>query len=403
MKKKKRIVILTMLLTGCILAGCAQNADSHIKENADNNLASMSQEEPYATAIPVTVQSETTLSDIADITDAVQINTQFFNGEEVELWYGNDNRMIAMKHTTLYLYDVITGKVVSETETEMKENVSIYPYDNGYCVIGSSVDSASGKETMLCIFYDEILEETNRISLDEMVEDVIFTEFAVSADGSKLAYCDFWKGLNVYDLKTGTTKQLINMGADTSHKDRKNILTIDALYFEQGGKGLVFSAQTDKSNVTYESWGRINLDGSELENHILDKGLGNAIAYKKERLIFGEDSLTFCSAMGYVNVKEKTQDYSKDIPSGSAAGGPKISQNGESFGVTQLQDKCVQISIYRTADFSLIYQETIADDNEEYFYRIPEVYLFDELKVGIICMGGHNDIPLKTVLIDFGK
>lgn len=404
MIKQKRSIMLILLWIGCMLCGCAHTSDSKITEYANNSTGSMPQEQSYAmTALDdVMVQSDTILPDKTSTSAKIkQLDMQFFNGEEADLWYGNDNKLIVKKQAVLYLYDVETGETVSKTDTEMRENISIYPYDNGYCVIGSLGDSTTGKEQNLCIFYDEMLHETNRLLLNGMVDDVVFTKFAVSTDGNMLAYFDFWKGLNIYDVETGNTKQLINVGA--SYEDRKNILIIDALFFEEDGKDLVFSAQTDKNNVTYESFGRINIDGSGLENHILDKGLGNAVAFQKGRLIFGEDSLAFCNAMGYMDVKNQTQVYATDIPSGSAVGGPEVSQNGEYFAVTQLQSKSVQINIYRTEDFSMIYQETIADDKEEYFYRLPKVYLFDELKIGIICLGGHNEIPLKTVLIDFNK
>lgn len=406
MIKHKKNMILSMLLLGCILCGCTNTSDSQSTKEDDTSTGSMSQEQPYVMAAlgDVTVPGDTILSDkMSTSAEVKQLDTQVFNGEAADLWYGNDNNLMVKKQDTLYLYDMTTGGVVAKTETEIRENISMYPFDKGYCVIGATGDSESGKEKMLCIFYDEMLAETKRITLNEMIEDVLFTKFAVSADGSKLAYFDFWKGLNIHDVKTGNTKQIINVDENTSYADRKNILIIDALYFEEGGKGLVFSAQTDKKNVTHESWGRINIDGSGLENYILDKGLGNAITFQQGRLLFGEDSLSFCSGMGYVDVKEQRQVYSTDLPSGSAVGGPKVSQKGEYFAVTKLQGKSVQISIYRTEDFSLLYQETIADDREDYFYRIPKIYLFDELKAGIICLGGHNEIPLKTVLIDFGK
>lgn len=406
MKKQKKTVIVTILLIGSILCGCSQSSDLKGKDDSDNIPDKVSKEQPDSMAAydDVTVQSEMTLSYETNAAGNIaELNTQLFNGEEGDMWYGNNHKLVIKKDTVLYLYDVKTGEVVSRTDTEVWNEVEIYPYDKGYCVIGAIGDSASGKENRLCIFYDERLEEINRISLNEIVDDVIFTSFAVSADGSKLAYSNFEKGLNVYDFETGSVKQLINIGADTSYENRKNILLIDAVYFGENGEELVFSAQTDKNQVTYESWGRIKIDGGGLENYILDKNPGTAITYKKGKLLFGEDSLTFGGVMGYVDVKDQTQAYSTDIQTGSAVGGPMVSQNGEYFGVTQLQDKNVKISIYRTEDLSMVYQETITDDNEEYFYRIPRVYLFDELKAGIICLGGHSDIPLKAVLIDFGE
>lgn len=395
-KSKVAVAILLSgcILSGCILGGCTRSEDTITKKDTNNVFDSKSQGQSVDSAAPdgAFTESETMLSnETGDL-------------EEVpDLWYGNHHKLIVKKAKKLYLYDMKTEEVVSQTDTENWYDVEIYPYDKGYCAIGAIGDVESDEGDNLCVIYNERLQETKRISLNDMVENAIFTPFAISADGSKLAYFDSWEGLHVYHLKKDNNIQVMDVGEDTSYQDRKNILAIDALYFKEDGKSLVFSAQTTKKQITYESWGRINIDGSGLENHILDKQLGNAITYKNGRLLFGEDSLTFCSGMGYVNVKEKSQKYSTDIPIGSGVGGPKVSQDGGYFGVAELEGNSVRISIYRTSDFKLIHQETITDDKEGYFYRIPKIYLFDELQTGLVCMGGHHDIPLKTVKMEFDK
>lgn len=57
--------------------------------------------------------------------------------------------------------------------------------------------------------------------------------------------------------------------------------------------------------------------------------------------------------------------------------------------------------VCQTADFSLLYKEVIRDDREEMFYRSPQICLFPELRACIVCMGGHNDIPQKAVLLNY--
>jgi hypothetical protein len=49
----------------------------------------------------------------------------------------------------------------------------------------------------------------------------------------------------------------------------------------------------------------------------------------------------------------------------------------------------------------LLYKEVIRDDREEMFYRSPQICLFPELRACIVCMGGHNDIPQKAVLLNY--
>lgn len=397
-----RIGIIALLLMGNILSGCGQSSDSIVDETYNNALQSMSQEQPDTSAVldDVTVPEPTaSLESNGFLKGTTELNNEELDGMVTNLWYGKDCILMVNKESTLYLYDVQRGEIVQKKDIQVGDNAGVYPYNEGYCIIGDI-----GREKSLCVFYSEMMEETNRISLEgKIMDDPLFAVFAVSSDGSKLAFYDFWMGLNIYDIKTGELSKILDVDGDSSYGDNQKILDIDALYFDEDGKKLIFSAQTDYKGSTYESWGIINIDGSSLENHILDKKLGNAITYKYGKLIFGEDSLMFCKAMGYVDTKTGSQTYSTDIPTGNTVGGPEISKDGAYFGHTKLNDKNVEISIYKTEDFSLVYQVTIADDNEEYFYRIPKVYIFDELKVGVVCLGGHNDIPLKTILINFNE
>ncbi|MDE7414759.1 MAG: hypothetical protein K2N44_00285 [Lachnospiraceae bacterium] len=61
----------------------------------------------------------------------------------------------------------------------------------------------------------------------------------------------------------------------------------------------------------------------------------------------------------------------------------------------------MEITVWSTADFSILYKEVIQDDREEMFYRSPQVCLFSDLRVCIVCMGGHNDIPQNAVLLHY--
>lgn len=420
--KNKRInkIMLLTLVVGYLLGGCKQGGDAStivIEQGAAGQADNQPEGQNAAGQEDAVEQTEgqnaTGDSDnlATDDHEVAELNTTFFDGSEMELWYGKSNTLIALKGTKLYLYDVKTANVMAETETEQWESVKIYPINAGYCAIGllrqngeavTEFENFSGDlmdseapRAGLCVFYDDQMKESSRVPLSDMVEDPMMAVWAVSQNGKQIAYYDFMKGLNLYDLGTSTEKQLIDVAAELS--EIQNILTIDALYFEEDGEHLVFSAQTDQNQNTVESWGRIGLDGSGLENHILDQEVGTAAAYADGRLLYGENSLAYPGTMGYVALETQEQKYFTEVETGSNVRGPEYSEKGRFFGVTSVAEKSAKISIYQMSDGKQILQEEINEESEEPFFRPPHLYLFDDLNVYLICYGGHDGIPLKVI------
>lgn len=334
-------------------------------------------------------------------TDSVQAaskNEELFDGSKIDLWYGKDNMLLAYKNKQLYLYDVETSSILASTKSKEWDNVNFYSLNNGYAAIGS-VLSGAGTSKALCVYYDKNLKETKTVAIDKFINNTWCTPRDVSSDGSMIVYADFSKGLCLYNINTGENTQLLDMSG--SYEDRQNILTIDAVFFDEKEENVIFSAQTTKNDKTVESWGKIKLDSSGLENHILDKNPSTAVRYENGKLLFGEDSVPLSARVAYVDVASQKQYYSASIERGSNVGGPVFSETGDYFIVTHNEKNKVLINIYQTKDFKLICQKDISDDNKELFYRMPHIYLMDKLKQCIVCMGGHNDIPLKEVTLDY--
>lgn len=122
--------------------------------------------------------------------------------------------------------------------------------------------------------------------------------------------------------------------------------------------------------------------------------------------MLGEDSLTFEKRMAYVDVamgeeKYGTNIYGMDVRDGYTIGGPYFSDKGETFAVVDIGGaNQIVLTLYNRADFSEICQEVIQDEKEEYFYSLPKIYLFDELRVCLVCMGGY-EIPMKSFFIRY--
>ncbi len=354
-------------------------------------------------------------SDAPTKKEAQTLNTELFDASKMEIWNGKGNTLLALKEDTLYLYDVASAQIRAEAETEKWDMVTFYPYKDGYCAIGyirkKNPGKAAGTETafiveevsdgdMECygILYDDSLKEKRRIRLDEIVENAAADVWGVSPDGTMLAYYDHWEGLNLYDLRDGNRQRLLD--AWTKEKGSEP-LSVNAIFFDEEDGSVVFTGQSDQNGRTVPSWGRIGRDGTGFESHILEQDLGTAVGYGSGKLLMGEDSIFFSGGMALVDTKTGEAVYQNDLGGALPVSGPFFSDDGTVFATAALDTNQIELAVYRTADFSLLYKETIRDEKEELFYRRPQICLFPELRAVIVCMGGHNDIPQKAVLVRY--
>lgn len=348
---------------------------------------------------------------------AVQgLDTELFDGRSISIWNGKENTLMALKEDTLSLYDVVSAQIKAETKTKDWNMVTLYPYEDGYCVIGEIIKGNPSGNTgseeglmfteavggddreYIAVFYNNSLKEVREIMLDDIVPDAMWAAWAVSCDGTMLGYYDQWDGLNLYDLENKKKQKLLDIGKDGKCA---SLLTIDKLFFE-GKKGrLVFTGQTDQNGITAASWGRIGTDGTGFENHVLEYNLGMATGYSEGKLLLGEDSIFFKNRMGVINTETGKAVYHANTEGNLPVSGPFFSDDGTVYATAALGTNQMEVSVWRTADFSLLYKEVIRDDREEMFYRSPQICLFPELRACIVCMGGHNDIPQKAVLLNY--
>ena len=346
---------------------------------------------------------------------AAALNGELFDGRSIQIWKGKENTLLALKEDMLYLYDAVTAQIVAQTKTEEWDMLDFYSYKDGYCAIGVPKNglpyadakkegeqmvgfSFEGEMGCLCIFYDNVLKETRRMVLNDIVPTAALAEWTVSHDGTRLAYCDNWEGMNLYDLNSRKKQKVTDLWTSENNID---LLGASALFFDEDDSHIVFSGQTDQNGTTVPSWGLVGIDGKGYENHILQYDLGTATGYSGKKLLFGEDSLFFGGGMGVIDTKTGKAAYNTEKVSSLPVSGPFFSDDGSVYVTAALDTTRMEIAVWRTSDFSLLHKEVIEDDREEMFYRSPQVCLFPELRACIVCMGGHNDIPQKTVLVQY--
>lgn len=406
------------LIAGCILAGCNRplpetgGVEAGVPvQKAEWNAGAAAAELPAFSSKP----SEPAGNTDEGLPKVSEPDKELFDGSDMELWDGGNGRLMALKEDTLYLYDVADAKVLAKGKTESWFLPYFYPCKDGFCIIGSPEDdledAGKGEDESnfrviesvndwdcLAVFYDNTLQEKKRLLLNDITPYPDATLWCVSPDGASLVYFNIWEGLCIYDCDKAARRQILDFSGPGENVS--GLLAIDALFFDEERDRLVFTGGSAKGGVTVESWGTVNLDGTGFENHILEKNAGIAVAYKGGKLLLGEDSLTFEKIMGYVDTLTGEETYSTDLGGGLGIGGPVFSDAGETFAVTDITEGQAVVTVYNTADFSKICREVITDEREEYFYRSPRVYLFDGLKVCLVCMGGQ-DVPLKSFFIRY--
>ncbi|MDE7006787.1 MAG: hypothetical protein K2P07_01300, partial [Lachnospiraceae bacterium] len=110
---------------------------------------------------------------------AAALNEELFDGRSVQIWKGKDNTLLVLKEDMLYLYDMVTAQIEARTKTEDWNMIEFYSHKDGYCAIGVPKSglpfedaqkegaqmvgiSSEGDMECLCIFYDDVLKETQR-------------------------------------------------------------------------------------------------------------------------------------------------------------------------------------------------------------------------------------------------
>ena len=409
--KNKWIKTLAVTLAVVCMAGCGvKDAAGPLSEGV------MAKEAESGQDLAEKVSAETkAVSKGRQDKRAAALNGELFDGRSIQIWKGKENTLLALKEDVLYLYDAVTAQIVAQTKTEEWDMLDFYSYKDGYCAIGVPksglpyADAEKAGEQMvgfsfegemgcLCIFYDNVLKETRRMVLNDIVSTAALAEWTVSHDGTRLAYCDNWEGMNLYDIGSRKKQKVTDLWTSENNID---LLGASALFFDEDDSHIVFCGQTNQNGTSVPSWGLVGIDGKGYENHIMQYDLGTATGYSGKKLLFGEDSLFFGGGMGVIDTKTGKAVYNTDKVSSLPVSGPFFSDDGSVYATAALDTTRMEIAVWRTSDFSLLYKEVIEDDREEMFYRSPKVCLFPELRACIVCMGGHNDIPQKTVLVQY--
>ena len=119
-----------VLIMGWVLAGCS--VPSEKGEGMESGMSVRETELSAGAAdmdtLPLGADSSTRSgSTKEDLPKVSELNNELFDGSDMDLWDAGNDRLIALKENTLYLYDVAGEKIIVEGKTESWFIPYIYP------------------------------------------------------------------------------------------------------------------------------------------------------------------------------------------------------------------------------------------------------------------------------------
>lgn len=343
-----------------------------------------------------------------NITEVGSIDNAAFSGKVVGCYYA-DNNMVIIAADKLYLYDTQKNESIASVDISLG-GLNVQTYSDGYLVVGqengssngSFMTSKSGGITGYLLNKDFEIENT--ISFQPLLSnDIVINSanIAISQDGKQIAYGGI-RGLYLYNTADGEFSTILNYSEDGVVNNIK-IAAIDSLAFT-GEDTLIYAGTgTNSSNDGdgFSIYGTVSIDSTKLS-------VTRKADYKIEEIQKGGDILimpqSFDKNNGTLLTLDTTSDTEKTMNFSSISEGKDgvfCSRQGKYVATSTLEDSSVTINIYDTASGKVIYTETVKDNNDIYFLRIPRILILDESNTCIVVLGGSvNDV--NTLITTFG-
>lgn len=314
----------------------------------------------------------------------------------------------------LYLYNLTSGAVEASTDMDAFREVSFVRCDKGYGAIGV-LDRASETASLgtisegswICVLYNEKLEEVKRVNLSEHLSDdmiISSTEIALSESGAKIAWASL-QGIYIMDLKSEKVDKVLDYSAQSSN-GKTEFAGISFLSFVSNGTKLAFLGDympsTNAGAESVKCYGTLSLDGSNLVvKQQGDYEPEEMIAYETFMLLPENFDKADGTLMSY-EYKNGAESYISFQNSSEGKDGVFSSAGANYIATAVLNDKDMVVRIYDRESRKLLKEETISGLEETYYYRIPQIRIFEESKSCVVLLGrGQQDLESKMVTLEF--
>ena len=389
---KKYWTIIFTLLFAFALSACGEKTDTDTLYGNITGTNYSQQNSISATQSPQVQEESDTGSYPHDYVQG-KFDASLFAGKVKSCAYAGNDKIIVLSDK-LYLYDTQSGVVLAETEPPL-EFFEVYAFEGGYLLTGFSSNGATA------CFYNENLSLTKEIiTMDLLKEDFVTMEsgIAISSDGKKLALAGTY-GLYVYDLENENIERLLVHG-DRFADNSMEIVTFNSVTFLCENTQIAYCGQGRSISDTAEDelfsiCGTVSVNGDHLNiakpsDYVIDT---NDIQNRVNRIFMPQeisepgDFVKNTASLKWLDSKTGLENQFAFSSGDEGCEGVYSSEQG-TYAATAVLGESLIIRIYEVSSGSLIHTEEIENPDKTYFYRIPQIYLFDNSKTALVLLGG---------------
>lgn len=336
-------------------------------------------------------------------------------GKITEVFYGNDGDLLIQTKKEIYLYHVADRMVKAKMKVPSLRGLSVKRLAGGYAMVGGvsrsekrgegmsvSSDFSDGQWQVLIL--DSSLHIRKKINLSKHMEgkrDVSGAEcIAVSYDGGEIAAAT-QKGIFVIGVRSEKRHKIL----DFAKKQVIEHLVLDGvnqIAFTKDDKKLVFfssvlpeSASDGEESIS--AWGTVSLDGKGLKMSADANYYAEEMHVYDSYLIFAESFEHNSGRLLRVDTRSAEKSFVPFSDKREGKDGVYLSADGKYFSTACLAGNSVTVRVYDMEQGKVLLKKTMKDKKEDYFYRIPRIYLLDKEKICVVVLGaGIEDVETKV-------
>lgn len=404
---------LFLLLCVLVLSGCQrrqadlENSNTSSGQAVSTQSAEGNEQKEHCTFVPI---KEKKLR---------KNGLETIKGKISEIFYGNDGNLLIQAEKTMYLYNIEDKEVKAKMKIPGFRRFSVKRLDDGYAMIGEvSKSEKSGEEMSASTgsfkgkweiqFMDSSLNIGNKIDLTELLGergDILDSEcIAITYEGKKIAVATE-KGIISCDVQNGEKQRLVDLTKKLVI-DHLVLDGVEQLAFTRDGKRLVFFANALPESASdgekgVSAWGTVSLDKDEISMESDKEYYAEEMQVYDNNLILPESFEHNRSRILSVDLESGKKKLIPFSSKSEGKDGVYASSEGKYFATACLLDHSVRVRVYNMEKGRLLLEHTISDKKDEYFYRIPSIYLVDSEKTCMVALGTGMD-DLETKVEQFG-
>lgn len=336
-------------------------------------------------------------------------------GKITEVFYGNDGDLLIQTEKGIYLYHVADKTVKAKMKVPNLRKLSVKRLAGGYAMVGEtsqseqegegmSVSSGSSNGRWKVLILDSSLNIRKKIYLSNLMGgkcDISDAEcISVTHDGGKIAVATE-KGIFLCDIRSKERHKILDF---TKNQVIEHLVLdgVNQIAFTEDDKKLTFfssvlpeSASDGEESIS--AWGTVSLAGKEL------KMSADANYYAEEMYVY-DNCLVFAESFEHnsgrlmkVDTRSAEKSFIPFSDKEEGKDGVYSSADGKYFSTACLSGNSVTVRVYDMEKGKVLLKKTLKDKKEDYFYRIPRIYLLDKEKSCVVVLGaGIEDVETKV-------